>query len=45
MHVGIGKRQSSQSIAMEENAITAKRAAKLNLFDSVIWFTQCTRLY
>jgi len=38
MHVGIGKRQSSQSIVVEDNVITTKRAAKLNLFDSVIWF-------
>ena len=39
MHVGIGKLQRSQSIVVEDNAITTKRAAKLNLFDSIIWFT------
>jgi hypothetical protein len=36
MQVGIGKRQSSQSIVMEDNAITIERAARLYLFDSVI---------
>ena len=45
MHVGIGKRQSRQSIAMEDDAIATKRAAKLNLIDSVIWCKECTRLY
>jgi hypothetical protein len=30
---------------MEDNAITTKRAAKLILINSVIRFTQCTRLY
>jgi hypothetical protein len=36
MQVGIGKRQSNQSIVTEDNAMTNESAAKSNLFESVI---------
>jgi hypothetical protein len=34
--VGIGWRQSNQSIVTEDNAMADESAAKLNLFESVI---------
>jgi hypothetical protein len=36
VQVGIGKRQSNQTIVTEENVMTNENAAKSNLFESVI---------